>query len=200
MNEEMQRYFQRMYANDPDPYLVKTRWYEQRKRNLILTSLPHRMYFHAFEPGCGTGELSVHLAERCHRVLISDSNSDALATARHQTKALPNVLSELQSVPEQWPESIFDLIVLSEVTYFLDAEELQQLIIHCCNTLTRDGTLVVCNWKPDFAERRLDTATISTAFCTIKDLHCIARHEENDFLLELFSFNPMSVAQLEKII
>ena len=48
-------YFEQLYCQDADPWLVRQRWYEERKRALLLASLPQRRYRHAYEPGCGNG-------------------------------------------------------------------------------------------------------------------------------------------------
>ena len=51
-------------------------------------------------------------------------------------------------------EAPFDLIVLSELGYFLDAAAMQQVSAAVrCNALAPDGTLVACDWRADFDER-----------------------------------------------
>ena len=60
-------YVEPLYRQDADPWRVRQRWYEERKRALLLASLPQRRYRHAYEPGCGNGELTAELARRCER-------------------------------------------------------------------------------------------------------------------------------------
>ena len=65
-------HFERLYRADPDPWRVASAWYERRKRGLLLAALGREHYRHAFEPGCGTGELTRCLALRCAQVCAVD--------------------------------------------------------------------------------------------------------------------------------
>lgn len=193
-------YFDSLYGSDEDPYGMRTRWYEERKRNVLLAALPHRRYGTAYEPGCGAGELTVALASRCDTVLASDFNARAVASARKRTAALANVRIESHQLPMQWPhgEAPFDLIVVSELGYFLDAPAMRTLAEQCATSLAPDGVLVTCNWRPDFKERALATDAVHGAFAHTS-LTRLVRHEEDDFLLELWCRDGRSVAQREGI-
>ena len=41
-------YFDRLYGASPDPYGLRLRWYERRKRELTLAALPHPRYRSAY--------------------------------------------------------------------------------------------------------------------------------------------------------
>ncbi len=56
------RYFEDLYEQDRDPWGFHTRWYEMRKRQVTLASLPGAYYETVFEPGCATGLLTEELA------------------------------------------------------------------------------------------------------------------------------------------
>jgi hypothetical protein len=58
-------YFAHLYADSDDPWRISTGWYEQRKRALLMASLPRERFAVGFEPGCSNGELTVLLASRC---------------------------------------------------------------------------------------------------------------------------------------
>ena len=51
--------FDRLYRGGTDPYGLRTRWYEMRKRAIVLAALPRARYARAFEPACGIGVLMV---------------------------------------------------------------------------------------------------------------------------------------------
>ena len=198
--KDSKRYFDAMYSGNDDPYAVRTRWYELRKRALLLASLPRRRYASAFEPGCGAAELTVQLARRCDSVLASDFSELARTAARKRTARLGNVHIERQTLPGDWPvaHGPFDLIVVSEIGYFLDADAIQQVAQHCGASLAVNGTLVACDWRPDFEERTLATDAVHAALANI-GLPRIVRHDESDFLLQVWSRDPRSVAQQEHI-
>ena len=81
-------YFDAMYGHSADPYALRTRWYEQRKRAVLMAALPHPRYGRAYEPGCGAAELTVELATRCDHVLASDFSDNAVMAVRwHNWKA-----------------------------------------------------------------------------------------------------------------
>ena len=72
-------YFDAMYAAAPDPWSLRTRWYEARKYAISIAMLPRQRYRDAFEPGCSVGVLTGMLAPRCDRLLSCD-----MATGRGQ--------------------------------------------------------------------------------------------------------------------
>lgn len=139
-------YFDSLYEQDSDPWGFSTRWYEQRRYALTLAALTKARYTNVFEPGCSIGVLSELLAPRCDRILAADISAKALAIA--SSRGLPdNIQLELRSVPEDWPEETFDLILLSEVCYYLDEESFRQVIDRSGNSLEEGGQLLVVNWR-----------------------------------------------------
>jgi SAM-dependent methyltransferase len=198
--DDSKAYFERLYGASDDPYALRARWYEERKRALVLAALPRRRYRHAFEPGCGIGEFTVGLAARCDAVLASDRSARAVELARRRTCGLSNVRIERQDLPAEWPRNAvaFDLIVLSEIGYFLHLPAMRTLARHCGHSLADDGTLVACDWRPDFAQRALQTDMVHAQLAEL-GLTRLVRHEESDFLLQVWSREGRSVAQQERI-
>ena len=165
---DVQPYFDGLYTGSEDPYGVRARWYEQRKRDILLASLPRSRFRHCYEPGCGIGELTVALAARCDAVLAADFSPLALRTARARTSALPQVQLARHALPHDWPQAQrFDLVVLSEVGYFLPLAALRQMAQGCAAVLADDGVLVACDWRPDFAERATATDDVHAALSAI---------------------------------
>ncbi len=193
-------YFADLYGASDDPYPLRTRWYEERKRTLLPAALPRRHYLHAYEPGCGIGELSVALSKCCDEVLAADFSERAVEIAGARTRGLRNVRVEQHSLPDDWPHDAgpFDLIVLSELGYFLDAPAMMRLAGCCRHSLAPGGTLVACDWRPDFEERALATDAVHAQLAAL-GLPRVVRHEEDDFLLQVWSGDGRSVAQHEGI-
>ncbi|MDM0019345.1 SAM-dependent methyltransferase [Variovorax saccharolyticus] len=198
--EGTEAYFDRLYGAAEDPYGLRDRWYEERKRALILAALGRRRYRHAFEPGCGIGEFTVALAGRCDKLSASDRSARAVEIARRRTASLRNVSIERQDLPADWQVggAAFDLIVLGEIGYFLDAEAMRELARCCDRSLDAEGTLLACDWRPDFAERRLATDQVHAQLAGL-GLARLVRHEEDDFLLQVWTRDGRSVAQREGI-
>ena len=112
-----------MYSESADPWQLQSRWYERRKYAITLALLPYARYRHAFEPGCSIGVLTELLARRCDRVTATDVSVVALdVTHRRLVDAgcRERVTLLQASLDEPWPLTGCDLVVLSEVCYYLD--------------------------------------------------------------------------------
>lgn len=193
-------YFDDLYRSD-DPYGTGNRWYERRKRQLLLDSLPRLHFRVAFEPACGTGELTRGLAARCGEVFASDFCEAAIHQARSRTHACPNVRLAVHRVPEFWATTpgLFDLVVLSELCSFLNAEEVARVATCCGESLAADGVLVACDWRWPFEGRVLDAETAHHLLEQV-GLRRTVRHEEEDFLLTIWTRDGHSVARQDGII
>lgn len=191
------RHFEQLYGASDDPWSMRERWYEARKRALALACLPARRYRSGFEPGCANGELSAALAGRCQRLLISDFNAQAVQLARQRVRDLPQVQVEQRAMPHEWPAQPFDLIVISELAYYLDAAELALLVAQAVASLTPDGTLLACHWRRAPASERQSAAQVHAAFNAHGKLQRLACHLEADFIMETWSLDGRSVAERE---
>jgi SAM-dependent methyltransferase len=197
MNGTGLSYFDALYAASDDPWSMQRRWYERRKRDLLMATLPRERYAHAFEPGCGAGHLTEMLAPRCERLLASDFSADAVRLARGRLRDAAHVAIECRHVPHAWPDARFDLVVLSEIAFYLDDAEVALLQQRSLAALDSDGVLLACHWRRPFAERTQDTDAFHAWFDRQPQLTRLAHHEEADFLLDVWSRQPCSVAQAE---
>lgn len=197
--QALHAHFEKLYEGSPDPYGLRTRWYEQRKRDILLASLPRQRFGRCYEPGCGNGELTAQLAARCDTVLAADFSAQVLRAARQRTAALPQVRVVQHVLPNQWPVAEpFDLIVLSEVLYFLAIDAVRTVARHCARGLAPDGVLVACDWRADFAARASTTAAVHAELAET-GLHAATVHDEDDFSLRVWTRDARSVAQREGI-
>lgn len=193
-------YFDALYEASDDPWGFRERWYERRKRLLTMAMLPRERYRNAFEPGCANGELTAQLATRCDRLLATDLNETAVRLARERMAQAPHVSVEQRGVPQDWPETDtapFDLIVISELAYYLDAVALVRMSERIRNTLSKDGSLLACHWRRPFDAAPHTAAGVHTLFDARCGLTHIARHEDSDMLLDVWSRDPRSVAEQE---
>jgi SAM-dependent methyltransferase len=194
-----QEYFDRMYAADPDPWGLAERWYEQRKYALTVAALPRPRYRSGIEVGCSVGVLTALLGERCDRLLAIDVAAAAVEAARGRTAHLSGVRVEQRAMPAQWPgESSFDLVVLSEVGYYFELDELRRLIDQSCDALQPGGTLLAVHWRHPVADYPLPGDAVHAELDADERLAATVRHEERDFLLTVHARvppEPRSVAE-----
>jgi 2-polyprenyl-3-methyl-5-hydroxy-6-metoxy-1,4-benzoquinol methylase len=139
-------YFDALYAKDEDPWNFAASEYERRKYQHTLASLPKAHFSSGLEVGCSIGILTRELASRCERLLAIDAASEPLAHARRKCAGCGNVEFARKFVPGDWPAGNFDLILLSEVVYYLDAQDVAKLAARIKNTLSPGGALVLVHW------------------------------------------------------
>lgn len=179
-------YFDALYSGNSDPWEFKTRWYEVRKRALMLAMLPMPRYRHAFEPGCANGEFTVELAARCDRVSACDISHYAVNLTRQRLAKQTRVAVSQAVIPAQWPALEFDLIVFNEIGYYLSAVELQQVLNCIEKTLAPDGIVLVCHWRHSLDDCELDGPSVHAVFEQCLALKRRIHHSEHDFLLDIY--------------
>ncbi len=112
-------YFEALCARDADPWRFATSPYERDKYAATLAALGPGKAVSALEVGCSIGVFTHALASRCGRLLAIDAAENALTQARIRCQGLDGVELRKMRVPAAWPDGRFDLIILSEVLYYL---------------------------------------------------------------------------------
>ena len=139
-------YFEALYAADADPWRFATSDYEREKYAATLAALTRERYPSALEIGCSIGVLTRQLAGRCDALLSLDVAEQALAQARERCRDLPRVGFARMGVPGEWPQGCFDLILLSEVVYYLDRADVGRLAARLAGCVQPDATIVLVHW------------------------------------------------------
>ena len=173
-------YFERMYRESSDPWQLEGRDYELRKYALTLASLPQQRYRRAFEPGCSIGLLTRLLVGRCDTVVASDPVQRPLEVAR---RLVPEAELVRGAIPQDWPGGTFDLVVLSEVLYYLTAAQRAETIRRVVETLEPGGTVVAVHWRHGFTEAECDGDQAHRELVAEPALRRVVWHEERDFTL-----------------
>ncbi len=191
------KHFDALFTRDADPWQTRTRWYERRKRALTLAALPREHYVRAYEPGCGAGETTLALAARCDDLIASDASAAAIAQARVRLAATPNVTVMHACMPHDWPSGSFDLVVISELGYYLEGHELEHLAGRCRDALSGSGTLLACHWRHPESDLRRTAQNVHAVLHERTGLRRLSHYEDDDFLLDVWSSDARSVAALE---
>jgi cyclopropane fatty-acyl-phospholipid synthase-like methyltransferase len=139
-------YFDTLYTADPDPWNFAASPYERAKYTLTLNAMPKPRYRSALEVGCSIGVLTRSLASRCNAVVAIDAARTPLVEARRRCADLPGVRFEQMFVPEQWPDGVFELILLSEVIYYLSRENVGRLASRVTRSLPTGGSVILVHW------------------------------------------------------
>ncbi|TPW77516.1 bifunctional PIG-L family deacetylase/class I SAM-dependent methyltransferase [Schumannella soli] len=190
-------YFDDKYHRKRDPWGFETRWYERRKRALTLAMLTAPRYGRVLELGCALGTLTRELAERADAVLATDIAPEAVARALETVAGHPHVEVIEHDLAEGLPAGRFDLIVLSEIGYYLDAASLTSVAVQLSDALSDDGELLLCHWRADVGEHRLGGDDVHDIVRTASGLSSVSRVDDPDALIEVLRRDPLSVAQRE---
>jgi SAM-dependent methyltransferase len=183
-------YFDRLYAESDDPWAFATRWYEQRKRALTLAVLPRPRFGTVLEVGCSIGLLTEGLARRADRTVAIDPSAKALAVARRR---VPSARFVQGSVPDDWPAGTYELVVLSEMAYYLDVDDLSALLDQVAADVAPDGFVLACHWRHPVADYPQTGDAVHEAMSERWPRQ--SRIEEADFLLDVFHpSGPYTVA------
>lgn len=182
---DAERIFDEVHSREDDPWSYTTSWYERRKRALTLAALPEESYESGLEIGCSIGTLSEELAKRCQHFLGVDASSAALAQAAERLAPFPSAETHHLTMPADWPDGTFDLVVLSETGYYLSPAELSELLSRIEASTRPRGTFVLCHWRHPISGWQLDA----------EGVHAMARNQlgwptqglyrEKDFMLEI---------------
>lgn len=231
-------YFDALYSDSTDPWDYQTRWYEKRKRDMCLAVLPQAQYNNAIELGCGNGVFSELLAHRCQALVSIDGNSQAVKLAKERLSEsshvkviqgiIPNALLTLENtllsaypLSERLPldgsvinKPPFDLIVISEILYYLSPKDIDAVIAWIKQNLASDGTLICCHWRypidgfemtGETVHRRLHQAFNDAANeDNGKSQQAAFTHQsklvDTDFLLDVWQRCPDSLAVQENLV
>lgn len=178
-------YFERMYSESEDPWNLEQSWYERRKYDLTLAALPRRRYRRAFEPGCSVGVLSGGLAPRCDELLCMDLIPEVVERTARRLAQHRHVTVCAGSVPGDWPEGQFDLVILSELGYYLQPAGFDLLLERLRDSLEPGGHLVAVHYlgETDYPLRGREVGERLQAW---PGLARLAVYEEAAFALEVY--------------
>lgn len=115
------RKFERMYAGQ-DPFHYSALEFEKRRIALMARLLSGRRYENAVEFGCAAGHVTRSLAPLCGKLTAVDLSEGAVAQAKERVKDFQQVSVERGNLRFWKPadeREKFDLIVLSEILYYL---------------------------------------------------------------------------------
>jgi len=196
-------HFRERYRGSPDPYRLADRWYEARKYAITVALLPRERYGAAFEPGCSIGVLTERLASRCDSLLACDAIPDAVASARSRTAGRAGVRVEQRVVPGEWPAGSFDLIVFSEILYYFDDADLNQMLRLGLLALRPGGHLIAVHWRHPAPDHPRAGDEVHKILAGHPRLARLAGYRDPDFTAEVYSHSDgdlRSVAQADGIV
>lgn len=181
-------YFEALYARSPDPWDFEASAYEDAKYAATLNALPRPRYSRALEVGCSIGVLTRRLAARCDELVAIDPAARALDRARERCRDLPQINFLQGQAPADWPEGRFDLILLSEVVYYLSPEDVAALAARVAASLASSGQVELVHWvrETDYPLSG-DEAVERFIHALGERFQLVARQRTQDYRLDLLA-------------
>lgn len=183
--------FDALYAADPDPFQVRSSFYEQRKIGLILNCLTKPTYAAAWDPACGVGELAARVAGRADRVLASDASSQAVHLTRRRCSGLKNVSVRQLPLPERPPGTDgdpFDLILVSEFAYYLNEQDRQSTLSMLHEMSAEGGELVATHWRHHPHDAYVSGEQVQEEVVSVLEplgWRHVVQHDDRDFIIDV---------------
>jgi 2-polyprenyl-3-methyl-5-hydroxy-6-metoxy-1,4-benzoquinol methylase len=181
-------HFERLYRANEDPWNYETSRYEQEKYEATLAVLSTKRYMRGLEVGCSIGVLTELLAARCDSLIGLDFVPPAITAARRRCAAYPWVEFEVMQVPRQWPQGSFNLIVFSEVLYFLADYDLRQIAARALESAAPAGDVLLVNYtEPTDDPQSGDSAASLFMVATVPPLQIQRQRRGDRYRIDLLS-------------
>jgi hypothetical protein len=130
--------------------------------------------------------LTEMLAGRCDALIASDVVDAAVLEARVRLRGERNVEVRRMQTPDEWPEGLFDLIVISELATYFDDSDLAVLLARTVSSLEVGGHLVLVHHRPH-GETPQSGDGVHAAFRDHPDLSPVVNHVEPEFNLDVLT-------------
>lgn len=178
--------FEARYRADPDPWDYEDSDYERHKYAATLAACGDGPFAHALELGGSIGVFSALLAPRCERLVTIDVAPTAIRQARERLAGFPRVTAIEGAIPADIPSGPYDLIVASEILYYLSDDELAGTFAMFERELLTGGSVVAVHWRPAGGERPRDAAQAHAELAGLPFLSLTGAASTDDYLLEVF--------------
>jgi trans-aconitate methyltransferase len=168
--------FETRYRTDPDPWETLTSAYEREKRLRTLAACGPGPFAAICDLGAGLGLLAEWLAPRCGRLLALDAAPTAVAAARERLAPLGNAEARVATLPDDLPPDAdaFDLVVASEILYYLDDAAFARTLAWLGGTR---GRVVAVHWTGTAGDLRRSALDVSGALAATPGLRVVSAED-----------------------
>jgi Nodulation protein S (NodS) len=163
--------FESRYRRDEDPWGYRSRAYELDKYRATLDACGPGPFSCALELGSSIGVFSAMLAPRCRHLTTIDGAPTAVHAAEQLLREQLNVRVLLGTIPDAIPAAPADLVVASEILYYLDQDALSATLASLSSVLASAGRLVAVHWRPTGPDRPVSAETVHRALRSLGGLN-----------------------------
>jgi cyclopropane fatty-acyl-phospholipid synthase-like methyltransferase len=178
--------FESLYQRDADPWGYRSRRYERDKYQATLDACGPGPFSCALELGASIGVFSAMLAPRCSQLTTLDGAPTAVHAAERVLHEQANVRVLLGTIPDAIPAGPVDLVVASEILYYLDPDALVATLASLSGVLSSGGRLVAVHWRPTGPDRPASAETVHAALRSLSWLEEVDDRSTDDYLLNVY--------------
>ena len=186
-------HFAALYAEGGDPWHVRSSRYEAQKRADNCDQLRGRTYPAGLDVGCGEGHLSRALIESGIALGVTGIDREAAIVERASSAHadLAPLTFRRGSLPDDLPDGAFDLVVMSEVLYFLDEQGLAALAAQLERRLAPGADLLIVSYLGETGTPLSGRASHDLLVALFgKTLRSISLRSRESYQAELLRFHP----------
>ncbi|MFZ9022608.1 MAG: SAM-dependent methyltransferase [Litorivicinaceae bacterium] len=144
--------FSALYDRSVDPYNFGSNPYEADKYEHSMKLLKGRLYDSALEIGASEGIFTRMIAPLCKSLVAIDVARTAVERASVRLADLDHVSIRQASVPHQFPEGNFDLIIASDVLYYVPKDVLLDISHQIADKLSLGGIFFILHYLGDIGQ------------------------------------------------
>ncbi len=182
--------FEALYREQSDPWGYHSSAYEREKYRATLEACGPGPFTAALELGGSIGVFTGMLAPRCENLVSLDASQTAVTAARahlNHCELASRVDVRLGAIPQDIPGGPFDLVLASEVLYYVPDPQLAETLVRLEHGLAPGGRLVAVHWRPVGPERPHTAAQVHGRLRACSWLSLTAEHPTADYLLDVFT-------------
>lgn len=177
--------FEALYRSDSDPWRYRSSEYERRKYQSTLAACGTGPFESALELGGSIGVFSAMLAPRCRSLVTIDAAPTAVREARARLRDEPAAEVVLGDIPAVIPVRAYDLVVASEILYYLAPDVLEATFVSLFTRMRPGARMVAVHWRPAGPERPFTAAEIHDRLRTLRWLTPLTSSPTEDYLLDV---------------
>lgn len=170
------------HLSAPDPWRLSTNPFELRRYQIMdgmLARAAAKGAARGLEIGCAAGEFTERLVHHCASLHVVDVLPEALERCRKRIGAAPHVRYSVADISEPLPgDEVYDVVVLSEVTYYLGPRDaVRTAMEHVARLVAPGGSIIFGSATDDTVRRWKYECGAETAIGELTRELTLAEHE-----------------------